>query len=93
MFKAGTYTRHFLKKDYQYESFTPAFINTKFEWKDKNITVSLEEAIKLLGELTSYSNFIPDINFFIKMHVVKEATTSSKIEGTKTEIEEAILPE
>jgi Fic family protein len=92
MFKAGTYKKHFFNKDYQYESFSPSFINAKFEWKDRKITVLLEEAIKLLAELNSYSDFIPDINFFIKMHVVKEATTSSKIEGTKTEIEEAVLP-
>lgn len=92
MFTAGIYKKHFYKKDYQYESFLPSPINGKFDWRDKAITVSLEEAVKLLGELNSYSNFIPDIDFFIKMHIVKEATTSSKIEGTKTEIEEAVLP-
>lgn len=93
MFKAGNYQKHYYKTKYQYESFSPSSINTKFEWKDNKITIALEEAVKLLGELNSYSNFIPDIDFFIKMHVVKEATTSSKIEGTKTEIDEAVLSE
>ncbi len=91
MFKAGGYKKHHYKKEYQYKSFSPSLINKKFDWSDKKITVSLEEAVNLLGELNSYSNFIPDINFFIKMHVAKEATSSSKIEGTKTTIDEAVM--
>lgn len=79
------------KKQYNYKSFLPNPINQKFDWKDKQIDILLEKANLELGKLESFSSFIPDVDFFISMHIWKEAIQSSKIEGTKTEFDDLFI--
>ena len=62
-------------------------------WTDENINELLEKASLKLGELNSFSRFVPDTDMFIIMHIFKEAVVSSKIEGTQTNIEQALIEE
>ncbi|MFH1097942.1 MAG: Fic family protein, partial [Candidatus Desantisbacteria bacterium] len=81
------------QKGYQYQYFLPEKINHSFCWTDETINEFLEKASLKVGELNSFSRFVPDINMFIRMHVFKEAVVSSRIEGTRTNIEEALFDE
>ena len=87
-FKAGKYI-----DQYQYKSFLPEKINHEWIIASPEINSLLSDANRLIGELNAFSQLIPDVDYFIKMHITKEATTSSQIEGTKTNIEDVLIKE
>lgn len=86
-FKAGNK----VKQDNLYYSFIPTFINTTWKWDNPEINILLEKANLELGGLNSFSDLIPNIDVYIKMHIRAEANKSSRIEGTKTSMEEDLL--
>ena len=85
-FKAGRYINQGT-----YKSFQPEKINKQWVLENMELISLLSQADRQLGRLDMYSEYIPNIDLFISMHIAKEATKSSKIEGTKTNIEEALL--
>ncbi len=87
-FKAGLW-----RKGYEYKYFLPEPINHEFVINDSKTQELLESAAIKLGELNSFARFVPDIDLFIRSYVMKEAVTSSRIEGTRTNIEEAFSDE
>jgi Fic family protein len=88
-FKSGTTIKHHTGYSY----FMPNPINDEWVWEDQKINRLLEKAAIKLGELNSFSRLVPNIDLFIQLHVTKEAVVSSRIEGTQTKIDEALLDE
>lgn len=76
-----------------YKYFLPQKINDFWKWDNPMINSLLEKAAIKLGELNSFSKLVPNIDLFIQLHVTKEAVISSRIEGTQTKMDEALLKE
>lgn len=87
-FKSGNLVHRF-----HYQSFEPNPVDEPWMVDSPKLVSLLSEANIKLGELNAFSQLIPDVDFFIKMHVLKEGTTSSRIEGTQTNIDEVVQKE
>ena len=74
----------------EYRSFLPTPIHRQWVIDDPQVLTLLGQADRALGELNAFAQLVPNIDFFIQMYVAKEATQSSRIEGTRTNIEDAL---
>jgi Fic family protein len=74
IFKSG----HNVSQGY-YKSFQPELINRQLQVENMEILDLLSQADRALGRLDMYSKYMPNIELSISMHVLKEATKSSKI--------------
>jgi Fic family protein len=81
------------RKGIQYQYFVPTLINDAWQWHSSELNDLLEKAAIRLGELNSFSRLVPNIDLYLQVHVTKEAVVSSRIEGTQTNLNEALLPE
>tara|TARA_R110002096_G_scaffold302120_2_gene497047 strand:- start:3004 stop:4140 length:1137 start_codon:yes stop_codon:yes gene_type:complete len=73
-----------------YKSFQPNTINKNWQITDMKIFALLSKADRHLGRLDMYSEYV-NLDLYVSMHIAKEATQSSKIEGTQTNMEDAFL--
>ena len=81
------------EQQYSYKSFLPNPINLEWLVDDPILQGLLSDADRKLGELNAYGQLVPEVDFFIQMYAAKEATESSRIEGTETEITESMMEE
>ena len=90
--RAGSYTKN-LSGDAAYYSFKPNPLppNPAIE-QDEEMVLLLVEAHKQLTEFESISSYIPNIDIFIYMNILKEALMSSQIEGTQATLEDILDP-
>src|SRR5688500_10736052 len=84
-FQSGSF-----REEFQYRTFQPSQVNHAWTLNDAELGTLLSQADRKLGELNAFSQLVPDVDFFIRMHVSKEATTSSRIEGTQTNMEDVL---
>ncbi|SOB76947.1 Fic family protein [Marinobacter sp. LV10R510-11A] len=82
-YKAGSFEQR-----YEYKAFLPEPICHEWIIADPELMDLLGRADRAMGELNAFAQLIPDIDFFIRMYVAKEASQSSRIEGTQTNIED-----
>ncbi|OJV38370.1 MAG: cell filamentation protein Fic [Bacteroidales bacterium 36-12] len=73
-----------------HRSFLPSKINKNWEISDMQVISLLSQADRHLGKLDMYSEYI-NIDLYLAMHIAKEATQSSRIEGTQTQVKDAFL--
>lgn len=92
MIQLESYNPGHYENGFGYKFFVPEKINDEWTWSSPEINQLLERAAVKLGMLNSFAHLVPNLDLFIQLHVTKEAVVSSRIEGTQTKMDEALLP-
>jgi Fic family protein len=90
--KIEAYKSGHREKGAGFRYFVPEEIDREWNWQDGTLSELLERAARKLGELNAFARLVPNIDLFIHLHIMKEAVLSSRIEGTHTNMDEALLP-
>lgn len=91
-FKSGKYKSQ-KNSSKVYKSFNPSDINRKWVIDSAILNNLHSQAMREIGKLDAYSEIVEDVDFFISSHMAMESVKSSKIEGTRTEFDEAFMDE
>lgn len=73
-----------------YKSFVPGTIHRSWQVEDMQVLWLLSQADRELGRLDMFSAYV-NIDLYITMHIAWEARQSTRIEGTRTNMEEVFL--
>ena len=87
-FQAGQYVQNG-----EFRCFVPSLVNDQWEWRHPEINVLLAKASHSLGELNAFSRQAPNTDLFVYFSARAEAAASSRIEGTRTVLDEVVGPE
>lgn len=77
-----------------FKAFIPAPFPPKSGFPfDAHISKKNDQATRLLGKLDGITRLLPDVDFFLLMYLRKDAAASSRIEGTRATMIDAIEAE
>lgn len=81
----------FVKQPEGYTAFIPnPFPNAQLLDFEPAILIKAAEAERLIGKLDGITHVLPDADFFLSMYVIKDATNSAQIEGTRATMMDAL---
>jgi len=77
-----------------FKAFIPGPFPPKVDFEfDPKILKKSDEATRLLGKLDGITKLLPDVDYFLRMYLRKDAASSSQIEGTMATMIDAIEAE
>ncbi len=80
-----------IKQPQGFTAFIPAAFPPKGVFNlSQQTLIQAAEADRLVGKLDGITHTLPDVDFFLRMFVTKDAASSSQIEGTKATMLDAI---
>ena len=82
---------HLIKQPEGYTAFIPsAFPDSELLNFPTDLITKAANAERLIGKLDGITHTLPDADFFLSMYVVKDATSSAQIEGTRATMMDAL---
>lgn len=81
----------YVKQSSGYKAFIPeTFPPREFSTFSQEILKKATNAERLIGKLDGITHILPDADFFLHMYIIKDATNSAQIEGTRATMMDAL---